>query len=503
MPDASCISIGSQGTFQKTGNVGTTPDDVKAIIDHVRQNKVDRIGIFVHGGLVDEAAGRESAKRFSEVFAGADAYGISLIWKTGWWETIEKNLSTLFSSELFRRIVEKVVKMVVGHLTALGAKGPGDATVEAATVLRDGSVDHMFAEQARAKVAQLSAADLDKWRKEMVAELEEDVEDDKPFQAVYLDPEQRSSCFDDPRQAAQADPKAPQQKAVPGWFSVAAKISLVAWRVGTRFWNGRDHGFHATAVEEVFREFYLADLFKTLEWDNMKLAARQMWLPNDGLDGTAQHAGTYLVEQLIILKQERPGLTIDFVAHSAGAIVVCEMFALIHQRYAGRLPVRNVVFLAPACTSPLFYTNMLVGEPLFSDLYLFAMPDELERSDAVLRPVSSVLGVVYPSSLLYVVSGILEEEADSPLLGMVRFDTGEPPFDSQKLEKIHAYLAEAGKQRLTLSSAGAPPLGLASGATSHGAFSSDEATLRSIQTIIKRSNAATRASAQHQTTPSP
>lgn len=485
------INVGPAGTFQRTGLVHSQPTDVDDIIAHIEQQQLDRVGIYLHGGLVGEAAGMAHAERLRDVFAGANVHGVSLVWETGWWETIQNNLTDVFSTELFQRLVKKVIEKVVGHFTGLGARGPGGADVEADALLRDPDIDRVFADQTRARAEQLSAKNLDNWRDELEAELEAEIDDDDEFQKLYVDPVQRTNLFDDPTQPAHADPQAPRERAVLSWFMVAAKIASIAWRVGKRFWNGRDHGLHASAVEEVFREFYLSDLIKTLEWDNMKQAAREMWLPNDGLTGTAQHAGTYLLEQLLALKERRPSLTVDLVAHSAGAIVACELFAMLRKRYPGRLTIRNVIFLAPASTSLLFHANMLHSEPQFEEFYMFTMPDELERRDAVLRSAHSALALVYPGSLLYVVSGVLEEEIDAPLLGMVRFGTGAAPFDSQKLQKIREYLATTGKQRLTLSSAsGQPAAGqLASRAASHGAFSSDKVTLDSIQLIIRRSNA--------------
>jgi hypothetical protein len=484
------LNVGPAGTFQATGSFHSTPKNVEDIIAHIESQQRNHIGVFLHGGLVDEVAGMAGAKRFRDVFAGADTHGVSLVWETGWWETIQKNLTDVFSTELFQRLVEKVIEKVVAHFTGLGARGPGGADVEADAVLRDPDIDHTFADQTRTRAEQLSAKNLDDWRKELEAELEAEIDADDEFQSLYVDPAQRTPLFDDPTQPVQADPQAPRERAVVSWFTVAAKIAAIAWRVGKRFWNGRDHRLHATAVEEVFREFYLADLIKTLEWDNMKQAAREMWLPNDGLTGTAQHAGTYLIEQLMALKQRRPSLTVDLVAHSAGAIVACELFAALGKRYTGKLSIRNVIFLAPASTSLLFHATMLHSQPQFDEFYLFTMPDDLERRDAVLRPAHNALAVVYPGSLLYVVSGMLEDEVDAPLLGMLRFGSGEAPFDAQKLQKIRDYLATPGKQRLTLSAAdGQPPAGqLASQATSHGAFSSDKVTMDSIQRIIKQSN---------------
>lgn len=491
MSELHYVKVGLQGTFQKSGETSSAPADVDAMIADIERKNADHVAIYIHGGLVDEQAGLKGAERFRDVFSKADAHGLSLVWETGWWETIRKNLDSVFSTELFQEIVKKVVEKVVAHFTEAGGKGgrgPGDGKVEAAAALSDPGKDAALADEARTRARELSAGDLERVRKKMEEELADEIDSDRGFKALYVDPAQRTKKFDDPQQGVGQSPNAPQDKAGVDWISVAAKIARIAWRAGTRFWNGRDHGLHATAVEEVFREFYLTDLFKTLEWDNMKRAARQMWLPNAGLSGVAQHAGTYLLGRLIDLKKRRPGLTVDLVAHSAGAIVVCEMYAAIRAQQLAQPPIRNVIFLAPASTSALFYTNMLADTPPFQDFYMFTMPDDLERRDAVLLPASKYLGFVYPSSLLYVVSGMLEEELDAPLLGMVRYGTGEPPFDSQKLQKIRQYLA-AKKERLTLSSAGGPPPAgqLASRATSHGGFSSDQATMDSIQLIIRRS----------------
>jgi hypothetical protein len=486
------VNVGPGGTFRKSGQFHSTPESIDAIIAHLERNQLDHAALYVHGGLVDEAAGMAGAERFQQVFAGADAHGIAIVWETGWFETLQKNLADVFSTRLFQKLVQKVISKVLNHFTGLGAKGPGGTVVEIEQLWEDPGTDEAFAEQARVRAELLSARNLDDWRRELEAEIEEELEADDEFQDLYVDLEQRTEFFDDPTQPAQADSRAPAAKGVISWLTVAGKLAAISWRVGRRFWTGRDHGLHATAVEEVFREFYLADLIKTLQWDNMKQAAREMWFPNDGLTGETQHAGTYLLERLLELKTRRPNLTLDLVGHSAGAIATCELFAVIRQRYHEKLRLRNVIFLAPAATSLLFHTHMLHGPPLFDHFYMFTMTDALERRDPVMRPAGEALAKVYPSSLLYVVSGMLEEEVDAPLLGMMRFGTGQPPFDSQKLQKIRDYLHEPGGQRLTLASgSGASPGGkLASGATSHGGFSSDRATMDSIQAILRRSNGA-------------
>ncbi len=266
------INVGPGGTFRKSGAVSSEPKDVDAIIAHLEKTKLDRVGLYFHGGLVGEAAGMVGAERFRKVFAGAKVHGISLVWETGWWETIQKNLSDIGSTKLFGWLVKKVIEKVASHFTGLGAKGPGGADVQPEALIRDPQVDAAFADQTRARAEQLSAKNLDDWRTELEAELETEIDGDDEFQDLYVDPDERTRFFDDPSQPADANPQAPQAKAVLSWLTVAAKIATISWRIAKRFWNGRDHGLHATAFEEVLREFYLADLVKTLEWDNMKEA---------------------------------------------------------------------------------------------------------------------------------------------------------------------------------------------------------------------------------------
>ena len=53
------------------------------------------------------------------------------------------------------------------------------------------------------------------------------------------------------------------------------------------------------------------------------------------------------------------------------------------------------------------------------------MTDELEQADRLIP-------VIYPHSLLYFVSGVLEDEADKPLLGMERYLTRRLPGTTRR-----------------------------------------------------------------------
>lgn len=98
----------------------------------------------------------------------------------------------------------------------------------------------------------------------------------------------------------------------------------------------------------------------------------------------------------------------------------------------------------------------------------------------------------YPSSLLYLVSGLFEDgegwdEADAPLLGMERFLEGPTGWDADPVQgpaiiAVREWLA-AGADRIVLAKAAGGP-GLNSGATSHGGFDDDRETLESVATFL-------------------
>ena len=47
---------------------------------------------------------------------------------------------------------------------------------------------------------------------------------------------------------------------------------------------------------------------------------------------------------------------------------------------------------------------------------------------------------LYPSSLLYFISGVLEPQADCPLAGMTRYYSLEPPYTGAMFSAINEFL---------------------------------------------------------------
>jgi hypothetical protein len=88
--------------------------------------------------------------------------------------------------------------------------------------------------------------------------------------------------------------------------------------------------------------------------------------------------------------------------------------------------------------------------------------------------------VLYPASLLYMVSGLFEEPViDEPLLGMERYYHVDGPYD---LPQVHDILDWIDGHCVWSASAGGA--GLGSGALRHGGFAADPQTLASLEHIL-------------------
>ena len=156
-------------------------------------------------------------------------------------------------------------------------------------------------------------------------------------------------------------------------------------------------------------------LFGKLAWSEMKENARGA--------SNAGHAADIVVRQLAQLAKKMPGLEIHLVGHSAGAIFIAPMLALLKKR---GLQAGTCTLWAPACTHADFeadYAPALEAGTL-GKLALFMLGDQTEQNDNCAH--------IYNKSLLYLVSHAFEKNAripgskqkehrGVPLLGMAKF----------------------------------------------------------------------------------
>jgi hypothetical protein len=105
---------------------------------------------------------------------------------------------------------------------------------------------------------------------------------------------------------------------------------------------------------------------------------------------------------------------------------------------------------------------------------MFGLKDELERG-------YWEVPLLYPASLLYMVSGLFEEtEVDMPIVGMQRYFAGVKPYDKPDLRQVAEWI---GARSVWSRSEGA--IGLNSGAERHGGFDEDVAARESLKHILQ------------------
>lgn len=246
-------------------------------------------------------------------------------------------------------------------------------------------------------------------------------------------------------------------------------LVAIAARVISRYLKDRDHGLHTTVVEEILREFYVARVGRKV-WSLMKGDTRDAFKPNPDHFG-----GTAFLEEL----KEQAGDScprITLVGHSTGAVFICEFLEKADQVLPAGFKF-DVVFLAPAVTCSRFQKAIHDQGHRIRKFRMFTMKDQLETVD-------TLVPVLFPRSLLYFVSGVVEDEADMPLVGMERYtNPGEYPGEEYpSVEAVRDFLQEPDRVLWSKSDEGP---GKVTFATSHGDFDNDKDTLASIDHVLR------------------
>jgi pimeloyl-ACP methyl ester carboxylesterase len=261
-----------------------------------------------------------------------------------------------------------------------------------------------------------------------------------------------------------------------GLISTAALVKIAASvliRSVKRLIEKTDHGVYTTVVEELLRSLY-ADRVGRYLWDNMKNRTQQAFLDNTDLSGPALHGGTYFLNKLSAHLSAHPDFKLSLVGHSAGGIYICRFIASAAQQVP-QLNYQNVIMLAPGCTFDLFRSSILPNQAHIQAFHLFALKDELEAKNAI-------ASVIYPRSLLYFVSGVLEGDAEMPLVGMQRFYSGFAPYNKPELLEVRAYVTAPGQTIWSI--ADESGAGLKSMSKGHGDFDNDPLTLHSVVSLL-------------------
>lgn len=475
------VNVGPQGTFQRSGNYQTLPKQVDAIFTRFEAQNIRNIALFFHGGLVSETSGLSSARNMAPHIVSSGCTPICFVWETSLKETLTTNITKLGQTSFFQTLLKFVLKKVTQKTgidlpTGRGnGEGLSDTLVELElekpTPFQD--YDHWISSDASRSginLASLEALEnLGQLQAEVTKEIQNDIE-----RNLLLNEELNKvtiSIYDEDT------PKG--ERGILGASKIILHIAIIVYKVIVRFIKKTDHGVYPTIIEEILRKFYIAETGAWV-WKAMKDKSFDMWNSNNGRSGHQQFAGRYFLDKLAHYTTTYPDTKVNLIGHSAGSIAICNLFAQSTTHH-GLPPFHHIILMAPACRIELFTKQVLVHPNRFTDVRIFTMSDENECKDVMIP-------YFYTRSLLYLISGILEDNGinpDAPLLGLERHIAFNPPYNKQEFKKLHHYLYESGKGRLCYAITSDNALdGLRTHALKHGDFDNDKHTLASITHIL-------------------
>ncbi len=463
--------------------------------------------IHVHGGLVNEEGGTRNAIRLTDEYLDADVHPVFVVWRSGLLEILRGNLDEILGEDIFGRMLKWITQFTVAKLS----QGPGERAVGGLTLPSDDEVNRELgrrddksdprepfaATRAPTDLAEVTAFE----QEELALSISTDAAVEADLQAILeaRHPTQVQGERGVPVRTVASgvslmDPDALEpvdeegQRGLLTTAGLALKCARVLKRVIERFRGKNDHGVYCTVVEELLREFYLANAGRVI-WSAMKKETQDTFDEGEDRFGRTLLGGLNQALEDAHSAGKRPRITL--VGHSTGAVYINHLLGEIARgRSKGYRTWPDearfqVVFLAPACTYENFAAALETGKDLISDLRMFTMDRETEEKD-------QLLGAFYPRSLLHLISGVLETGTSgasgwAPLVGMARYREAAYSDGNYRdvpgLSDGRLYLTD---DRVVLSPSlerAAP--GRAAGARSHTSFDEDRQVLESIATMLR------------------
>lgn len=477
---------------------GSSPTEVAALVARLRTSQ--EVAVHLHGGLVSKEAGIATAKRLTPVYEAAGAQPVFIVWQSGLSEVVERNLPRIMGEGLFLGLLKRITQFAVGKLwqdddsRAAGSLPiPKDIEVrgELSKVKFDdepyrkleGSPDLTELSQPERQALEAvltNDQELAEALAQVLAARHPITAADQSREPVVVR-EASSASLIDPDVLEEIDPTGipAEERGLISTALLAKKGGAVLLRTINRFRKGNDHGLYPTVVEEILREFYLGNAGGSV-WSAMKSQTSDAF--------AQQNRGGRLLLDGLAQAQPSAFPRITVVGHSAGAVFIDNLIAEVARGQsdgyrpwpaAGRF---RLALLAPANSYAAFASTLSVATQYIANLRLFTMTDAAERDDRL-------LGALYPRSLLYFVSGVLERDRSgsstvTPLTGLSRY-LDSTYSRSAELQGPRAFLSG----RVVLSPTDdTAPLGRRTQALKHGLFDDDSSTLESVQAMIANSS---------------
>ncbi|MAS94931.1 MAG: hypothetical protein CMO55_17175 [Verrucomicrobiales bacterium] len=478
------IHTGKNGTLDTT-----TVEHIDLMMAAAKEK--GRLVIHLHGGLVNEEKARAKADELLPVYQGTGCHPVFFIYETGLLEIVRNNVGEIAKEKIFKILLNKILQYAKGKLgTPEGAKGIGGfplpSEIEIGVALSKVNQEiEPFPGFQTVTAEALTEQEEARFREELSTNviLQEEIQAVVNGAADFSRVEESSKGITVSHQVSTETLMSPdvvselveeaRMKEGKGIFASAAfflRAGKILSRVVSRFLEKRHHGLYTTVVEELLREFYLANVGASV-WGAMKKETSDTF---EQPGGEEKRGGWYFVERLGELLQDEGDLEVNIVAHSLGSVFACNLIDYLAMARASEthpLPenfqLRNLLFMAPAVSHERFAQTLSANADLFREFRMFNLGDELESG------YWEVPGV-YPRSLLYLVSGLFEVDGDGsgvydkPLVGMARYLSLSDVYQSEGVPEIREFL-EAGPDRVFYSIVDSGD-GKATNAVKHGGF---------------------------------
>ncbi len=500
----------------------TTPAQMEsAIADYARVSKEKTLALFFHGGLVDKASGMKNASTLVGPYSKADdsggtpggnAYPYFFVWESGLFEVLQNLLPQIFGETIFKRLLDIITpraQKVLGNTppaasqimslrtpsqdVTIGAVGPDVQVSQQDIEGVENAVENdpiIRAEERRIAAAARPV-------QEAVAEsLLTPTRCVQTSAVTLMSPEIVNAIVAE--EAQKNSLKARRLDALWSPFSLGALAlgaGKILVRIAQRYATARNHNFHNTVVEEIFRQFYVANTGGGV-WAEMKRETANAFQSDPDA-----HVGAKMVQQLITLYDsgERPRITL--LGHSTGAIYICNFLVAVDAALQGKSYNHeikfDIIFMAAAARVDFLANALSRAGSRVNHFRAFGMQDSLESAETLLRldnqtPTSGVnelLAQIYTSSLLYFVSGVCENvDDDTPLVGMERFFTGNRPFQrgaDSSIDTVADFLNGIPNSVVRSDTPAAAAVGLRCSSHHHGGFPTDPETLESVCYLLR------------------
>lgn len=498
----------SKNHFLHIGNgqfSGTTYKDLDAAFENLAEeaHKNKSLVIHFHGGLVSrkKAEARiegtdEKGPGLMEIFDTPNSYPFFVLWDSGVIDLLRNNFEEISKEELFKKIVGRVIQFVQAKMgQGEGEKGEylelGSMRDISKELRKTDAGEVPFSElEAKAdEVSDLAEVELKQFEESLEADAALKMEFEKVARNLLTDENINHTELAEKGRLVTADGTllSPEkvleirddkgEEGEKGLITSAKLIKaavVVLKNVVARFIGKTHHGVYTTVVEEVMREFYVANAGKFV-WNMMKKDVDDAFGDDEKAFG-----GTALMAAIKKMRETGDQRRIILVGHNSGANFVAQMLKKADELELPEDVQFDVIFLGASMTMKDFAEILKVHKNRIANFRQFGLGDFAESND-------KALSYLYPRSVLYLISGLLEDKADEPLVGMERYYRGTDPYMRSKNEslKVVGDFTDAVENSLIWSTADGGD-GLNTDANAHDELYAGETTLQSVRHLVEK-----------------